>query len=114
LNIIILTIINFCNGQISKFLSDEEELFLGDIQASLENYLERLSELEKKVINWLANQNKSIDISQKPTDFELSKAKFLLVIESLTRRCLIEKVASGDGANFQLNPIFKAYIVNNY
>ena len=57
---------------------------MGDIEALLENHFERLSELENKVINWLSTQNEPIDISQKPADIELSNARFLQIIQSLT------------------------------
>jgi hypothetical protein len=110
LNIIILTIIEFFNGKVSLFLTDNDDLFLGDIEALLENHLDRLSELENKVINWLATQNEPIDIFQKPADIELSNARFLKIIQSLTRRCLVEKVLEEEGVKFQLNSLFKAYL----
>ncbi|MEA5616794.1 ATP-binding protein [Cronbergia sp. UHCC 0137] len=113
LNIIILTIREFFNGKVSLFLTANDDLFLGDIEAILENHLERLSELEHKVINWLATQNEPIDISQKPADFEVSNARFLQIIQSLTRRCLVEKVIGEEVVKFQLNPLFKTYIINS-
>ena len=114
LNIIILTIIEFFNGKVSLFLTDNDDLFLGDIEALLENHLERLSELENKVINWLSTQNEPIDISQKPADIELSNARFLQIIQSLTRRCLVEKVLGEEEVKFQLNSLFKTYMNNEY
>ena len=114
LNIIILTIIEFFNGKVSLFLTDNDDLFLGDIEALLENYLERLSELENKVINWLATQNEPIDIFQKPADIEVSNARFLQIIQSLTRRCLVEKVLGKEEVKFQLNSLFKTYMNNEY
>lgn len=114
LNIICSTIIEFLNGSVSLFLKDENELFLGDIETNLESQLERLSELEKNVINWLANQDKPIDISQKPANMEVSQAKFMHIIQSLTRRCLVEKVPRKEPAKFQLNSIFKAHIKSNF
>lgn len=113
LNIICSTIIEFLNGSVYLFLKDENELFLGDIETNLKSQLERLSELEKNVINWLANQDEPIDISQKPANMEVSQAKFLHIIQSLTRRCLVEKV-SEKPAKFQLNSIFKAHIKSNF
>ncbi|MEG4319522.1 MULTISPECIES: NB-ARC domain-containing protein [unclassified Microcoleus] len=113
LNIISSIIIEFLNGSVSLFLKDENELFLGDIKTNLESQLERLSELEKNAINWLANQDKPIDISQKPANMEVSQAKFMHIIQSLTRRCLVEKV-SEKPAKFQLNSIFKAHIKSDF
>ncbi|MEG4303439.1 NB-ARC domain-containing protein [Microcoleus sp. D3_18a_C4] len=114
LNIICSTIIEFLNGSVSVFLTDENELFLGDIETNLESQLERLSELEKNVINWLATQDKPIDISQKPANMEVSQAKFMHIIQSLTRRGLVEKVPRKEPAKFQLNSIFKAHIKSDF
>lgn len=68
LNIITLAIKELFNGQVYQCLIDEDEVFLGDIEALLENHLEHLSELEYHVINWLARQNEPIDILQKPAN----------------------------------------------
>lgn len=114
LNIIASTIVEFLNGSVSLFLTDENELFLGDIETNLESQLERLSELEKNAINWLAYQDEPIDISQKPANMEVSQAKFMHIIQSLTRRCLVEKVPRKEPAKFQLNSIFKAHIKSNF
>ena len=114
LNIISSTLVELFNGRVSLFLTDENELFLGDIETNLESQLERLSELEKNVINWLANQDEPIDISQKPTNMEVSQAKFMHILQSLTRRCLVEKVPRKEPAKFQLNSIFKAHIKSNF
>lgn len=114
LNIISSTIIELFNGRVSLFLTDENELFLGDIETNLESQLERLSELEKNVINWLAHQYEPIDISQKPANMEVSQAKFLHILQSLTRRGLVEKVPRKEPAKFQLNSIFKEHIKSNF
>ncbi|OBQ14866.1 MAG: ATPase [Anabaena sp. LE011-02] len=110
LNIIILTIIEFFNGKVSLFLTDNDDLFLGDIEALLENHLDRLSELENKVIKWLATQDEPVGIPQKPADIEVSNARFLQIIQSLTRRCLVEKVLEEEGVKFQLNSLLKVYL----
>ncbi|MEG4575606.1 AAA family ATPase [Microcoleus sp. N3A4] len=114
LNIISLTIREFLNGMVSLFLVDENELFLGDIETNLESHLERLSELEKNVINWLAHQDEPIDISQKPANMEVSQAKFMHILQSLTRRGLVEKVPRKEPAKFHLNSIFKAHIKSDF
>ena len=114
LNIISSTIIELFNGKVSLFMTDEDDLFLGDIELYLESQLERLSELEKNVINWLAHQDEPIDISQKPANMEVSQAKFMHILQSLTRRGLVEKVPRKEPAKFQLNSIFKAHIKSNF
>jgi hypothetical protein len=113
LNIIASTIIELFNGRVSLFLTDEDDLFLGDVELYLESQLERLSELEKNANNWLANQDEPIDVSQKSANMEVSQAKFMHIIQSLTRRCLVEKSPRKEPAKFQLNSIFKAHIKSN-
>ncbi|MFB2974543.1 AAA family ATPase [Aerosakkonema sp. BLCC-F183] len=114
LNIISSTIIELFNGRVSLFLTDKNEFFLGDIETYLESHLERLSELEKNAINWLSHQDEPIDISQKTANMEVSQAKLMHIIQSLTRRCLVEKVPRKELAKFQLNSIFKAHINSNF
>lgn len=110
LKIITLAIKELFNGQVSQFLIYEDEVFLGDIEALLENHLERLSDLEKQVIKWLAMQDEQIDISQKPANLELSNSRFLQVLQSLNRRCLVEKVLIEQRVNFNVNSLFRIYI----
>lgn len=108
LNIISATILELFDGR-AAHLIEREELFLGDIEAKLELQLERLSELEKKVVHWLAIQDEVIAISQTYANLEVSPSKFWQIMQSLNRRCLVEKVAIDEPA-FQLNSIVKAYL----
>jgi hypothetical protein len=108
LNIISATIMELFDGR-AAHLMEREELFLGDIEAKLELQLERLSELEKNVVHWLAIQDEAIAISQTYANLEVSQGKFWQIMQSLNRRCLVEKVATKEPA-FQLNSIVKAYL----
>ena len=110
LNIIASTIVELFDSSVSRFLADKNDIYLGDLEPILESHLERLSESEKKVGYWLATQNEAVDISQQPTDSDLSKSEFWQAIQSLARRGLVEKVLVGSRSKFQINPVFKAYI----
>jgi NB-ARC domain len=110
LNIIAATIQELFNGSVSLFLSNKNDIFLGEIEPLLESHLERLSESEKQISDWLASQDKAVDISQQPANSELSKPEFWQAIQSLARRGLVEKVQVGARSHFHLNPIFKQYI----
>ncbi|MEG3967059.1 ATP-binding protein [Microcoleus sp. T2B6] len=110
LNIIAATILELFDGSVSRFLSDVNDLFLGDLEPILDSHLERLSGSEKKALYWLATQNESVDISRKATESELSQPEFWQAIQSLARRGLVEKVLVGGRSLFFLNPVFKAYI----
>ena len=110
LNIIAATIWDLFDGSVSLFLSDVNDLFLGDLQPILESHLKRLSESEKKALYWLATQNETVDISRKTTDSELSQSEFWQAIQSLARRGLVEKVLVGTRSKFQINRVFQQYI----
>ncbi len=110
LKIIASTIIELFNGSVFLFLAEQNDIYLGDLEPGLKSHLERLSESEKTVINWLANEDQPVNIAQKPANLELSKPELLQAIQSLIRRNLIEKVEEGGRSLFLLNPVFKAYI----
>ncbi|MEG5061895.1 NB-ARC domain-containing protein [Microcoleus sp. A2-C5] len=110
LNIIASTIVELFDGNVSRFLAEGNDIYLGDIEPLLESQLERLSESEKKVSQWLASQDGAVDISQPPADRELSHSEFWQAIQSLIRRGLVEKMQVEGRSLFLLNPVFKAYI----
>ena len=112
LNTIAATIQDLFDGKISEFLS-YDSLVLGDLEYLLDKHFQRLSDSEKQVMSWLANQNKAVEISKKPALLELSPSDFLKAVESLRRRLLIEKVQKGDRTLFQLQPAIAEYTKTN-
>ncbi|NEN92445.1 MAG: ATPase [Okeania sp. SIO3H1] len=114
LNIIAATIKEFYNGRVSQFLAEQNEIYLDNLEPILESHFERLSPLEKKVTYWLATQNEPVNICQRPTNSELSKSDFLQAMQSLCRRSLIEKKKLENQSVFNLNPVFKQYILTKH
>jgi hypothetical protein len=110
LNIIAATIQELFNGNLSLFLSNPTELFLGDLEPLLLAHLERLSDAEKTVSGWLALQGEAVEISPHPVESGLSKSEFWQGIQSLARRGLVEKLPVESGYRFLLNPVFQYYI----
>jgi len=113
LKIIAGTIEQLYNDDVTEFLNEENDLFIGDIKLYLQPHLDHLSELEKKVINWLTTQNQPVNITQISANLELSKSESGILIQSLLRRCLVEKVVNEDKFYYQLNNIFKKYLKPN-
>ncbi len=121
LNIIASTILELFDGQVSLFLGDppqpplekggleDDELFLEDLEPILESQLERLSKLEQQVISCFRDRE-AIDLSQKPTNCELSQSELWSAMKSLGRRGLVEKISEEGRGLFQINPIFQEYI----
>ncbi|MEP6485903.1 NB-ARC domain-containing protein [Microcoleus vaginatus GB2-A3] len=112
LNIVAAAIQDLFSGNIYEFLS-YDSLVLGDLEYLLHQHFQRLSDSEKQVMSWLANQNKAVEISKKPAILELSASEFLKAVESLRRRLLIEKVQKGDRTLFQIQPAIAEYIKTN-
>jgi predicted DNA-binding transcriptional regulator len=110
LNIISIASNELDNGNVTEFLSEEKDLFIGDIKLYLQPHLEHLSELESKVIHWLATGNKPVNIAEISVNLELSKSKSGEIIQSLLRRCLIEKIVVEDHFYYELNNVFKEYL----
>ncbi|MEG3871366.1 ATPase [Microcoleus sp. Z1_B5] len=112
LNIVSAAIQDLFSGKISDFLF-YDSLVLGDLEYLLHQHFQRLSDSEKQVMSWLANQNKPVEISKKPALLELSPSEFLKAVESLRRRLLIEKVQKGDRTLFTVQPVIAEYIKTN-
>lgn len=108
LNIIASSIQDLFNGSVAHFLS-YSTLFLGDLEPILQEHYRRLSEPEKLVMGWLANQETGVDISKKPTEL-LSESDFLRAIQSLRKRSLIEKALNEKTSGFTLQPAMKEYV----
>jgi hypothetical protein len=63
LNIVSAAIQDLFSGKISEFLS-YDSLVLGDLEDLLHQHFQRLSDSEKQVMSWLANQIKAVEISK--------------------------------------------------
>lgn len=114
LNIISSTIIELFDGEVSLFLEQmNNEIYLGDIENSIECHLQRLSATEKKVIHWLANQTEAVEKFPKTANLDLSQSEFWAAIQSLMRRCLLDKLPSETSSYFPINPVFKSYLQRN-
>ena len=113
LNIIAEVIKDLFNGSVTQFLSyNQELLFLGDIELILKRQLERLSPLENKLVLFMANSTELLGISNPPEEIELSKVDFLMTVQSLERRCLLEKIEQNGRKKFKSNRIFKHYCLH--
>ena len=109
LNIVATMIIELFNGSVAQFLSCPT-LCLGDVEPLLQKHCQRLSESEKQVMFWLASQEVAVDISSPPETIPLSPSDFFTAVQSLKRRCLIDKVTANGRSGFTLQPVIKEYV----
>ncbi|CCH98197.1 MAG: hypothetical protein PX481_28575 [Microcystis sp. M53603_WE2] len=91
----------------------KNEIYLGDIEDSIECHLQRLSATEKNVMHWLANQTEAVEKFPKTGNLDLSQSQFWAAIQSLMRRCLLDKLPSETSSYFPINPVFKSYLKRN-
>ncbi len=108
LNIIASTIKDLFNGSVEQFLS-YKTLFLGDLEPLIKQHYQRLSESEQLLMLWLANQDQTVDILSKPTEFS-SDTDFLRAIQSLKKRGLIQQARNNKESYLSLQPVIKEYM----
>lgn len=106
LKIVATTILTLFQGDISQFLK-QNNLVFGDICALLDQQFNRLSDLEKKVMYWLAIKQGSISLTELREDLPpISQSELLETLESLLKRSLIENNLT----NFTQKPLLIKYV----
>ncbi|NJM23855.1 MAG: hypothetical protein HC907_37285 [Richelia sp. SM1_7_0] len=93
LKIIATTVLDLFNGKISDFIGQGTVVF-GDVRNLMSKQFNRLSELEKSLLYWLAINREPINLTELKEDIlsPISPYNLLEVLESLYRRSLIEKM----------------------
>ncbi|MEH2108185.1 NB-ARC domain-containing protein [Nostoc sp.] len=118
LKIVATTIQDIFDGNMTDFLQQETAVF-GDIRDILEQQFERLSDLEKDIMYWLAINRESITLAELREDIvsPVPPAKLVDAVESLGRRSLIEKATptliEKTGSLFTLQPVVIEYVTNS-
>lgn len=109
LKIIATTINELFNRNVTEFLK-QTALVLGDVlQALLYEQFERLSNLEKDVIYWLALKRRPTSLAELRVDMNAG-SEVLGALESLRWRSLIEKISEEEEVLFLLEPVLTKYV----
>lgn len=102
----------FFNSSVSKFLEclKQGTFVFDDISKLLERQFNRLSDLEKEIMYWLAINREPASFSELQADFvcQVRESEILEALASLQRRSLIQKTANG----FTQQPFVMEYITN--
>ncbi|MBN3906819.1 MAG: hypothetical protein HWQ35_09760 [Nostoc sp. NMS1] len=118
LKIVATTVQDIFDGNVTVFLQQDTSVF-GDIRDILEQQFERLSDLEKDIMYWLAINRESVTLSELRDDIisPVPQAKLLEAVESLGRRSLIEKATptliEKTGSLFTLQPVVMEYVTSS-
>ncbi|WP_445628359.1 WD40 domain-containing protein [Nostoc sp. DSM 114167] len=119
LKIVATTIQHIFDGNITDFLQQDTAVF-GDIRDILEQQFERLSDLEKEIMYWLAINREPMTLPELRDDIisQVPQAKLLEAVESLGRRSLIEKATptliEKTGSLFTLQPVVMEYVTSSF
>ena len=124
LKVIITMIQEICSGNISYFLQQNTLVLSDRLRTLLKQQVNRLSELEKEVVYWLAIEREPISLSRLRANLLLppSQSRLLEALASLERRSLIEKVtpapmekmAEGGETLFTLQPLVMKYAIEEF
>ncbi|PSB50135.1 ATPase [filamentous cyanobacterium Phorm 6] len=113
LKIVATTIQEIFRGRVAEFLK-YDMLFLGEeLAATLHPQINRLSELEKKLISRLSREANPVSIEQLLKDADLSPSELFNGLQSLGRRSLVEIEEQENETLFNVCPVVRQYVLSN-
>ncbi|MEG4147955.1 NB-ARC domain-containing protein [Microcoleus sp. Pol12B5] len=113
LKIVATTIQEIFRGRVAEFLK-YDMLFLGEeLAATLHPQINRLSELEKKLICRLSREASSVSIEQLRQDANLPPSDLFDGLQSLGRRSLVEIEEQENETLFSVCPVVRQYVLSN-
>jgi WD40 repeat protein len=109
LKLVATTIQDLFDGDIGEFLSQETIAFEG-VRDLLDQHFDRLSDLEKSVMYWLAINREPVSVQELQEDIvpPVAKPRLLEALKGLVGRSLIEKI----GTDFTLQNVVMEYITD--
>jgi predicted ATPase len=102
----VATLIQELGIGVNELLIDDTILLLSDLKEVFQQQFDRTSELEKQVLSLLATENQPVNFAKLLQNGQISSSDLLNALQSLSRRCLIEKQES----LYTLSPVLKQYI----
>ena len=90
----------------TELLIDDTILLPEDLKEVLQRQYDRTVELEKQVMSLLVTENQPANVANLRQDRQISSSDLLNALQSLSRRCLIEKLES----LYTLPSVLKQYI----
>ncbi|XZN89183.1 MAG: NB-ARC domain-containing protein [Microcoleus sp.] len=102
----VATLIQELGISVTELLLDDTILLPEDLKDVLDEQYDRTSELEKQVLSLLATENQPVSFAKLLQNRQISSSDLLNALQSLSRRCLIEKQEN----LYTLSPVLKQYI----
>ncbi|GET41498.1 hypothetical protein [Microseira wollei] len=91
---------------VTELLPNDTILLPEDLKDVLKEQCDRLSEIEKQVLSLLAKESAPVNLAKLLETGQMLSSDLLNALQSLTRRCLIEKQETF----YTLPPVLKQYI----
>ncbi|MEM8805650.1 MAG: DUF1822 family protein [Cyanobacteria bacterium P01_G01_bin.38] len=103
------------NGNVEAFLAQQSFAF-GSINSLLKRSFDRVSQLERDILFWLAGKNQPVSLAILQTEIPLvvNTTEMLEALESLIQRSLLETTQATDGFLFLLQPIVKEHVIHQF
>lgn len=111
INVVATTIKDLFGGKIDDFYQDRRLLLTNDLKLILQRQYDRLSEVERQVVQTIASQDRSISLPELIGSSQIAPSDLLEALQSLGRRRLIDKQETEIGVLFDLQPILKEFIL---
>jgi len=102
----VATLIQELGISATELLLDDTILLPEDLKDVLQQQYDRTSELEKQVMSLLARENQPVNLAKLLEKGQISSSDLLNALQSLSRRCFIEKQES----LYTLPPVLRQYI----
>ncbi len=100
-------------GRVSEFLAYPDLILTNEIIYQLNQLWIRLTDSEKEIINYLAQQENAISLNQLLQEISIHHtAEILNAIQSLKKRCLLDNNLNNQIAILKINSVLKAYILS--
>jgi hypothetical protein len=103
----VATLMQELGGCVTELLSDDSVLLPEDLKDILQQQYQRLSEIEKQVMALLAKESAAVNLVKLIENSTISASDLIISLQSLARRCLIEK----QGSFYALSPVVKQFVI---
>jgi AAA ATPase domain len=111
INVVATTIRDLFGGRIDDFCQDRRLFLTNDLKLILQRQYDRLSQVERQVVQAIASQDREISLSELIGSSQITPSDLLEALQSLGRRRLIDQQKTESGVLFDLQPILKEFVL---
>lgn len=114
LNLILVTIQNFFNGDVAQYMKIKATYLPPEITNILHERFAQISELERGILSHLAEPTRALSLSELIREMDLDLDDAIAAIESLQRRSLITAKHQDKKTEFTLKAVVRKYLTKHH